>query len=417
MKNILIWEIRLPTAINIVIITAVMRMDIEPASRIVLLFVNPVFHSHRERIAGVYAAATERGWQIQQISEPPTSRCMKTAVKMWNPAGCLLDPSVMTKGVTLRAVENSPVPVVLMGRGEMNLDWNRFDRSFQDCRKPVELAIRELSGLQVTGYAFFGDPSKPYWSVERGRFFRQDLPAGVSFSEYTGPDPSTIRGRKAAARWMRSLPLPCGCLLAADHMAGSFYAAAKEADLKIGIDLLTLGVDDDERICRSLSPRLSSIQLDFFRSGENAVQLLEKRLHNPGLPPQVITYSTLGVTHRMSTAPRFGDQRIVKAMSFIAEHGCETICVNDVAEAMGCSSRLAQMLFAQHVGTSILERIRKVRLEKAYALLRNRAVKIDAIAFQCGYAASPAYLKTYFKRATGMTMSEWRRRYRQLSGI
>jgi AraC-like DNA-binding protein len=43
-------------------------------------------------------------------------------------------------------------------------------------------------------------------------------------------------------------------------------------------------------------------------------------------------------------------------------------------------------------------------------------VKIDAIAFQCGYAASPAYLKTYFKRTTGMTMSEWRRRYRQLSG-
>ena len=72
------------------------------------------------------------------------------------------------------------------------------------------------------------------------------------------------------------------------------------------------------------------------------------------------------------------------------------------------------MLFAQHVGTSILKTIRKVRLEKVYAFLRNRAVKIDAIAFQCGYAASPAYLKTYFRRETGMTMREWRRRNTQI---
>lgn len=36
-----------------------------------------------------------------------------------------------------------------------------------------------------------------------------------------------------------------------------------------------------------------------------------------------------------------------------------------------------------------------------------RIVKPDAIAFQCGYAASPAYLKTYFRRETGMTMREW----------
>ena len=33
----------------------------------------------------------------------------------------------------------------------------------------------------------------------------------------------------------------------------------------------------------------------------------------------------------------------------------------------------------------------------------------DAIPFQCGYAAVPAYLKTYFKRVTGLTMRDWRK--------
>ena len=53
--------------------------------------------------------------------------------------------------------------------------------------------------------------------------------------------------------------------------------------------------------------------------------------------------------------------------------------------------------------------IRKVRLEKAYALLKNPHVTLDSIPYQCGYASSPSYLKTYFKHVTGMTMREWRK--------
>ena len=81
---------------------------------------------------------------------------------------------------------------------------------------------------------------------------------------------------------------------------------------------------------------------------------------------------------------------------------------DDVAAEMGCCRRLAETLFRRHIGSSILNAIRKVRLEKAYALLRNKSVPIDAIPSQCGYAASPAYLKTYFRRQTGLTMREWR---------
>jgi len=77
------------------------------------------------------------------------------------------------------------------------------------------------------------------------------------------------------------------------------------------------------------------------------VRLLEQRLSNPPLPPQRITYGTLGVIRRACT------------------------------------------------------------------LLRNEAIPIDAIPYQCGYASSPAYLKTLFKRQTGLTMREWRRKIRQ----
>ena len=59
---------------------------------------------------------------------------------------------------------------------------------------------------------------------------------------------------------------------------------------------------------------------------------------------------------------------------------------------------------------SILDAIRKTRMDKVFYLLYNKAIPIDAIPFQSGYAASPAYLKTYFKKQTGMTMREWRKK-------
>jgi len=381
-------------------------------TRIVLLFVKPCFHSHRERIRGVYAAAIARGWHVQQIDAEPTVERLRNDISMWNPIGCLIDPSVMSRHADPRALKL--IPTVLMGRGEAkNLPYERFDYSAQDFRSPVTAAIAELTRLGLKNFAFIGDPARPYWSVERGQFFKEDLPEDCTFSEYAGPNPNTVRGRKAVAKWLKSLPRPCGCFLAADHMATSFYKAAADVGLSIGSDLPTLGVDDDERICLSLVPPLSSVQLDFFKNGANAVKLLEQRLSDPSLPPQRITYGTLGVIRRASTSPVYRDRRATKGMAFVNAHGCEHVTVDDVAKEMGVCRRLAEKVFRQHVGVSILDAIRRVRIEKACALLRNDAIPIDAIPYQCGYAASPAYLKTFFKRQTGLTMRQWRAKIRQ----
>ena len=406
LKNILNRALHLCGAPERGILRVVVGKAVQIGTRVVLLFVKPCFHSHRERIRGVYAAAIKRGWHVQQIDAEPTLAHLRDDMKMWNPIGCLIDPSVMTRHMDPRALKL--LPSVLMGRGEAKLDWKRFDCSAQDTRSPVSAAISELGRLGLRHFAFMGDSARPYWSVERGLFFRKGLPRDATFSEYAGPNPSMVRGRMAAAKWLRSLPLPCGCLLAADHMAAPFYAAAAEAGLAIGTDLPTVGVDDDERICLSLAPPLSSVQLDVFMNGVNAVRLLERRLADPSLPPQKVAYGAIGVTRRVSTTPIYPDRRMTKGMAFVTAHGCESIAVNDVAREMGCCRRLAETLFRRHADCTILDAIRRVRMERTYALLRNNSVAIDSIPYQCGYAASPAYLKTYFKRTTGMTMREWR---------
>jgi two-component system response regulator YesN len=82
--------------------------------------------------------------------------------------------------------------------------------------------------------------------------------------------------------------------------------------------------------------------------------------------------------------------------------------VDAVAKAMGCSRRLATMRFREKTGKTITEAIVERRLEKAMSLLRDPWRTLGSIANFCGYD-SESYMKKIFKRATGVTMREWRR--------
>ena len=207
----------------------------------VLFFVKPRFSSHRERINGVYDAAIRRGWHIQPIEEVPTAEYLRMCMKLWHPIGCLVDISTMNCHVSKRMHKQSPI--VLIGR-DSTRRHQIFDCAFQNAQEPAQLAADELRSLGMRNFAFVGDPARPFWSIERGNFFKEALPDDASFHEYGGASPDTVKGFGDLKEWMRSLPLPCGCFLAADHVAATFYAAATETRIKIGTDIPVIGVDN-----------------------------------------------------------------------------------------------------------------------------------------------------------------------------
>ena len=375
--------------------------------RIVLLFVRPKHSSIREKINGVYAAAIQRGWMIQPVEEFATNKRMRELARMWNPIGCLVDASAMKE----RIGKVPGLPIILLGRDGLR-KTQAFDCSMQNVKEPAAVAAQELELFPLAAYAFIGDAdASNHWSIERGEYFREALPAGASLSVYNVKSAETINERRAMTRWLKALPKPCGVLFASDHLALPFYAAASSGKMKIGSDFIVISVDNNEHICSSLSPTLTSIKLDYTRSGINAIRLLERRIANPRLPLETMTYGVLGVIRRSSTRKGYPDFRVTRAMELISEQGCEHLGIDDVVAEMKCCRRLAEKLFRRHVGSSILDAIRNVRMEKAFSLLRSRHVPIDSIPERCGYAASPGHFKTYFKSHTGMTMREWRRRH------
>ena len=389
------------------------RDSVEVTDGVVLLFVVPKHRSQREKTSGVYAAAMRRGWQIQPVETCATARRIRAEVDLWHPLGCLIDKSAMPERSRLDKAASCGVPTVLMGN-DSGRRVQIFDRSVQDGLSTVAAAVNELAAFSPASFAFVGEPGGPSWSVERGAAFEEAVSGlGHVASAYRGPSPYTSAGRSRLAQWLAGLERPCGVMIAADHLATHLYAAANAAGLSIPGDLAVVGVDNDEDICGNVNPPLSSVQLDYFHAGENAVMLLERRLAAPRNPPMTEIYQATGVVRRPSSIRPLSNVRVSAALSFIAMHAHEGVSVPEVVARMGCCRRLAERMFKKGCGKTILDAIHEARMDKALALLRRGSFPIDAIPGACGYA-SVAFFKSLFKRRTGMTMREWRKA--ELSG-
>jgi LacI family transcriptional regulator len=173
-------------------------------------------------------------------------------------------------------------------------------------------------------------------------------------------------------------------------------------------------VDNVTHICQNVTPNLTSVMVNFSKAGENAVELLKRRIENPRSPVKTLTYGIIGVVKRASTSRPYTDRRVANAVEFITDNACSRISSKDVTDHMGCSRRMAEELFRRHTGASILQAIQAARIATAKNLLKNGSMPIDDIPSFCGYD-STAFFKTVFRRETGMSMREWRRRCDEIS--
>lgn len=391
-----------------------MNESILPTTGIVIVFIRLKYQSQREKMNGIYSAATRLGWQILPADEQFSARRLRELISHWHPLGCLIDGSSLpgtppsTKQLALKDLAN--LPTVLLGRDMTRTSKMQIaDCSVQNPRSPVMVAVEKFRNLGIEHFAYFGDPLRPQWSIERENHFRLAVKSW-DFHNYEDRRSSQHVCLPRLAAWLTKLPKPIGLLLAADHMALPLYTAAKRAGLTIGSDLVVIGVDNDDQICNSLVPTLSSVRLDYFQAGFNGVELLVRRIANPQLPIKHLRYGSIELVSRSSTAQQYADKRVNAGVLFVEEHACEHVSATDVAAVMGCSRRMAEKLFVKHVKQTILDAIRKIRLSKAKELLANSSYPIEAVPGLCGYD-STSHMKTYFRKQTGLTMLEWRRKH------
>ena len=105
------------------------------------------------------------------------------------------------------------------------------------------------------------------------------------------------------------------------------------------------------------------------------------------------------------------DRHVAAALRFIRDHARQSIKVDDVVRHAGISRRGLEIRFRQAMGRSIRNEIQRIRLVFTKQLLTETNLPAERIAALAGFCSLP-YLMSMFRRETGMTLAQFRRRTR-----
>lgn len=266
-----------------------------------------------------------------------------------------------------------------------------------------------LSQPGVSTFAFVHAVGKPHWSVLRAEGFMRML-ARRQRSVLVYDSKATSSDADALAAWIAALPKPAAIFAAFDDRAVSVISACRACGAKIPKDVIIIGAGDDELICNSSRPTLSSVNIPFEKHGFMAARELQAKMILP-----ISRQKTLSVTNdfiisqRQTTVGKGVVSALVNdGLAFIAANATNGIRVPDVIRHLNVSRRLADLRFRQSTGKSILQTIIETRIGEAKRLLGTSSLSVADIAERCGFS-SANYFKNVFVKTVGTSPRAYRK--------
>jgi len=98
---------------------------------------------------------------------------------------------------------------------------------------------------------------------------------------------------------------------------------------------------------------------------------------------------------------------VANAKRFVQEHVEEPITLEKVVKHVNVSRFYFCKLFKKATGMTLTEYVSRVRVEKAKSLLVNPSMRISEVVFAAGFGSIPRF-NSVFKRYVGMPPTEYR---------
>ncbi|MDD4018081.1 MAG: substrate-binding domain-containing protein [Kiritimatiellae bacterium] len=308
------------------------------------------------------------------------------------------------------ALAATDIPVVAVGSRTNWMTSRRQNIVFLriDDERIGEFAARQLSGLgRFNSVVYLPAGRHDLWNILRHRGFS----AGMAKHNY----PVLTYDENADGPldfYLDQLPKPAAIFAACDNIAHSVIDALPAPTAAIPGRIVLLGADNDEVICESSRPRLSSIWPDHYTEGSRAARELDAlmRARNPK-PPKTLLLSEMKIVSRDSTAPVAPAARLIsKANDFIRHNAVRGITPADVAAHLGISRRLLDLRFNELNDRTVAESILETKLEAVKHALSATGDRTSVIAANCGFQ-NPNHLRNVFLAKNGLSMSDWRKRH------
>ena len=263
-------------------------------------------------------------------------------------------------------------------------------------------------------FAFFGFKDFQ-WSLERHDGFLESInKKGYVVSEFIFDNANLLWEDLPGKlmEWLSTLKRPCAIFSSTDELNIPLLEAAKETGAKVPDDLSIIGVDNDVMICEMTSPTLSSVDQNASQAGFEAASVLSRWIEHGQKPDgNILLQSPRIVTRNSTSALAVNDEHVRTALHFIANMApSEDISVDDVVKATVLSRRVLEKKFQAIIKSSILEEIRKVRIERIKFLLTNSELSIQQIAYELNFNNFDNITR-YFKQSTGLKPLEYRNKF------
>jgi LacI family transcriptional regulator len=317
-------------------------------------------------------------------------------------------------GRLTRRIRTLGVPTVSIG----SVRVNGLPRVKVDDDRLAELAVRHLHAAGIRHFAYCSFFQRKT-DEDRGPAFARHVAAlGLQcsfYSDYTRlPAGVAWQSRQRdLALWLSRLEQPVGVFTWNPDVACQVVEACRAASLELPGQIAVVSGDDEPAKCELSSPTISAVAIPVERLGYEAAVLLERLMNGESAPCEPVLIEPCGVLTVRESSGALGktDSEVHQALRFIREHASEPIGVPEVAESVGTSRRWLERRFRKVLGRSPHEELRQARLDCAKKLLLETDWTLAEVARAAGLTTAP-YLNYVFRRETGCTPAEFRRRFR-----
>lgn len=312
-------------------------------------------------------------------------------------------------------LKNLRIPVVNVSG--IQLQGADFPRVSTDLNASAKLAADHFLNRGFKHFAFFSLSGLSYVAALQGAFVHTVKSAGAECAIHTevprnGAEMDWNADLAQLGEWLRSLPKPVGVLTWNQSSGREVIFACQVAGLLVPEEVAVLSASDDDLLCEVLHIPMSGIMVAAEQIGHEAARLLHRLMRGEKPPKDPTLFHSLSVVTRHSTDTlAMPDRALVKALSFIRANVSREIQVNEVAREAGVSRRVLERRFAEQLGRTPAEEIRRLHFERAKELLAGTDLSIPDVAEAAGIG-SPEYLAYLFRENMKVTPLQYRKQIR-----
>lgn len=122
----------------------------------------------------------------------------------------------------------------------------------------------------------------------------------------------------------------------------------------------------------------------------------------------LLSENTKAAHEQSYSADLRNSERIKRMLSFIQDHFCEEVTLEDIARSANVSENECLRCFRRMLFCSPMQYVRQLRIQKAANLLVRTSANISDIAIECGFQDMSYFSKT-FRQYKGMPPRQYRK--------